>query len=279
MSGLRGGIDVGLSSESVPYLFRIQKDNLLELCCPMTAPPQRPRTFDGPGYVSMCSGRSESGSGLEGLPEGQRVLRYLEELSKVVEDRIVEDKGSGDRVAEKLLDESCDGEPVDSRHLVGAETLEDKAKKMAQETRVQALRVKFTDAVDEIAQRLLKGEIDPQVSYPNESKDLEKLLRRLRRESATNGGNRGEGPADSTTAAQVEAAEIVQVADAKEASQADSPPIVDPPSTPPTTDEPLAAATTNATTASTAVPKDVIAADLKVAAGCWACCFAGLLRP
>jgi len=180
---VKGGVDVSLNGEKVPYLFRVDgKDGeMLHLCCPMTSPPERPRTFHGPGYVGMRKGREASAEPLSSLSEGQRVLRYLGELAEAMEARLPSDTGGDSRAADRLLEEAEGGGTVNSQQLMGQESLEDKAKKMAQEHHIQALRVKYSDAVDEIAQRIIKGETKPSEAYPEEAKALEKLLRRLSR--------------------------------------------------------------------------------------------------
>lgn len=181
---LRGGVDVALNGEKVPYLFRVRQDGgSLDLCCPMTSPPERPRTFDGPGYLGMKQGREQSGDELAGMSEGQRVTHYLRELLEALESRVPEGGGgaAGDRTADKLLEEVECGGTVNSQQLVGPETLEDKAKKMAHEHHVQALRVKYSDAVDEAAQKLIKGELEAFTAYPEEAQELQKMLRRITR--------------------------------------------------------------------------------------------------
>merc|ERR1719444_694338 len=149
----------------------------------MKSPPERPRTFHGPGYVGMRKGREAAAAEgpLHGLSEGQRVLRYLGELAEAMEARLPSDSGGNSLAADRLLEEAEGGGTVNSQQLMGKESLEDKGKKMAQEHHVQALRVKYSDAIDEVAQRLIKGETKASEAYPEEAKGLEKLLRRLRR--------------------------------------------------------------------------------------------------
>ena len=96
-----GGLDVNLNSQEVPYLFRVRPGCPLDLCCPMSR-PERPRTFDGPGFVHMLPGRSANEGELEGLSEGQRIVRYLTELVDTLESLPTGVSGTSDETCEKL---------------------------------------------------------------------------------------------------------------------------------------------------------------------------------
>lgn len=230
---LKGGADVRLSGERVPYLFRQKGDDILDLCCPMTSPPERPRTFHGPGHVAMRKGRHVGDDSLAALPEGRRVLRYLEELTEAVDAQMA-DAGSGndavaDQTAERLMEAAEDGGTLTSQKIMGPESLEDKAKKMAHDHHVQALRLKYTDAIDDIAQQLLKGDLDAGSAYPEEAKDLERAIRRMKRcapapepvgdEAEEAAEAPGQAPEAIKPSAEVAAAPVAQAPPMPEASK------------------------------------------------------------
>jgi len=285
--GLRGGVNVSLDSTRVPYLFCVgDGDGLLHLCCPMRSPEERPRTFDGPGYVAMRPGRlsGKDAAALAGLPEGQRILRYLEELAEIVESRPSPAEGSGAAVAERLEDEA-EGSTLTTSRLFGEESLEDRAKKMASEQKMAALRIKYTGEVEEAARALIKGEVDVASAYPEQAKELERVLRRFggkkkadekiagsakgRKGAADTTGDRVVGEADAP-------APVVAAAPAPTAA-ATAPASTAVPSPAPAA--PAAAPVSAATAAPALGPAPLPAAARGPPAwNCWQACFVGFSR-
>lgn len=173
--GFRGGLDVNLNSQEVPYLFRVRPGCPLDLCCPMSR-PERPRTFDGPGFVHMLPGRSANEGELEGLSEGQRIVRYLTELVDTLESLPTGVSGTSDETCEKL--EELGQGTVSSTQVMGQESLDDKEKSLKHEQRMEAIRVKYGET-EALAQTLIKGEVRAVTAYPTEAKDIDRLLRRF----------------------------------------------------------------------------------------------------
>mmetsp|Transcript_64147 Transcript_64147/g.134890 ORF Transcript_64147/g.134890 Transcript_64147/m.134890 type:complete len:457 (+) Transcript_64147:75-1445(+) len=176
---LKGGLDVSLNETKVPYLFRVQGErDVLDLCCPMSSPDERPRTFHGPGHVAMKKGRNKTSAVEENLSEGQQIVRYTQELVEILQSRVPDEKPSNGDVAEKLLEDHEGGGTLTTNQLMGPESLEDKSKRLVHENSLQALRVKYGDVIAEAAEKLIKG--DRKASeYPEEEKELSRLLQRF----------------------------------------------------------------------------------------------------
>lgn len=203
--GFRGGLDVSLDGNSIPYLFRVNDgDCKLHLCCPMQR-PERPRTFDGPGYVAMRRGRERDGKAdAPELTEGQRVLLYLAELCEIVEsqEQVSSSSTAAAAMAERIEEDKALGDTIFAGELSGPETIENKEKKMAYTQRLSALELKYSTEVAEAAQRLVQGKEEACVTYPVEARELERQLRPFKRrvkeaaaEAAEDEGEEAEAPA------------------------------------------------------------------------------------
>lgn len=186
--GVRGSLSVTPEGAPypTPYLFRIDENNkdVLHLCCPMVYSLEAPRTFDGPGYVAMRRGtRAEHGANpLQALSEGEQVVHYLNAIADALEENIPGNEGAGGKVAEALAEE--DPGTVHAHKLMGQESLEDKSRKMAHENKLQALRLKYPSGIADTAEKLIKGELEAEDAYPEQAKELGKLMRRMGRSSA-----------------------------------------------------------------------------------------------
>jgi len=186
--GFRGGLDVSLPGTDVPYLFKVgDGDSNLHMCCPMSS-PLRPRTFDGPGYVSMSRGREGSDANAsKNATEGEQVSQYLDELAALVElqDRMTSGRGDGAAMAECLEEDRAVGDIVRSSELsAGPQTLDDKKNMMESQQRMAALRVKYSPSIMETAQRLINGELKASDVHPSDPWPLEKRLRSFQRRRA-----------------------------------------------------------------------------------------------
>jgi len=280
--GLQGGLDVTLdSSTRVPYLFRIGDggDGILHLCCPMKSPEDRPRSFDGPGYVAMRPGRAAGGDAtalaeLQGMAEGQKILRYLDELAEVMDSRPEPGPSRGGDAAERL--EDLGPGSLSSSQVFGQETLEDKAQKLAAEQKMAALRVKFTGEVEDAARQLISGEVEPASAYPEQAQELERRLRRFGRRKEQQGGK--EAPAAVASVAPVAAASAAPAAEASAAPVAAAPAAAA--ATPSAAQLPGPGEPPAATQGTTATVKGTaeLAARRPSADGCCHACFAGLRR-
>mmetsp|Transcript_150227 Transcript_150227/g.261019 ORF Transcript_150227/g.261019 Transcript_150227/m.261019 type:complete len:341 (+) Transcript_150227:3-1025(+) len=211
--GFTGGLDVNLNDTKVPYLFKVgESDSMLHLCCPMNSPDLRPRTFDGPGYLGMQSGRLSGGdaatlSEMKELSESQRIVRYLDELTEIMEaNPAMQQNGGGDGAeAAELLEEAGPG-TLSASQLGKKETLEDKQKKLQAEQTLSALRLKYTPEIEEQAQKLIKKEVKAASLYsPEEVRELEKRLRRFKPKEEPQSAA-AEQPQNGNTAAQKPAA-------------------------------------------------------------------------
>lgn len=193
---LRGTLNVTQEGapDPTPFLFRIDSSdkNKLHLCCPMVQTLDAPRTFDGPGYVAMRRGSKSGGVGgaISDLSEGEQVLRYLEDLSKALEDQVPETSSGGNQTAERLLE--ADQGTVRSQDLVGQETLEDKGKRMAHENNMKAISLRYSEDIDKAAKDLISRKVDPAKAYPAQAKELATSLRRFRHEEKGNRPSKAE---------------------------------------------------------------------------------------
>lgn len=190
--GFTGGLDVSLNDTKVPYLFKVgESDCMLHLCCPMNSPELRPRTFDGPGYLGMSQGRAAGGdaaevSELKELSEGQRILRYLDELTEIMMSNPAlqeQDPENRDTRAELELMERLEDSngTLTQQQLCGQESLEDKEKRLQTEQTLSALRLKHTPEIEEAAHKLIKKEVKASSLYPKEEvREMEKRLKRFK---------------------------------------------------------------------------------------------------
>mmetsp|Transcript_15995 Transcript_15995/g.37712 ORF Transcript_15995/g.37712 Transcript_15995/m.37712 type:complete len:440 (+) Transcript_15995:36-1355(+) len=162
----RGGLDVKLGETFVPYLFKLAaaggKD--LHMCCPMTR-AERPRTFDGPGYMCMArigeSASSKPTAAAKALSEGEKLIQCLDELAEVVHAQVqVQASASNPAAAEMAeeLEELGEGKgTLLASQIQGPESLEDKAQRMASSQRLAALEVKYDKGTLDLAQALMDG--------------------------------------------------------------------------------------------------------------------------
>lgn len=257
---LRGGVDVTLDqSTKVPYLFRVGGDDgLLHLCCPMKSPPERPRYFDGPGYVAMRRGRAsdKAEEDLQSLPEAERILRYLGELAEIMDSHPSAGPSNGRDAADRVEDINCN--TMTSSAVFGQETLEEKEKRLTADQKKTALRVKYGGNVEDAALQLVSAKVGPD-TYPEQAQELKRILRRF---SWTQKVNQQPQPSASPEPAEVVPAEVQQPGEptaAESVTMADSP------------------AAAVAGTACSTNPAKIEQATLPVARGsCWQGCFAGL---
>lgn len=263
--GLRGGLDVTLNSAKVPFLFRLgDGDGILHLCCPMTQANERPRTFDGLGYVAMSQGRiaSESSAAmaqLRSLSEGKQIISYLDELLKILLSKPESRHAGRTDIVEKLEDSSG---VMNSSQLFGPETLEDKSQKLAAQQRLAALKVKYSGDSGDIvsaAERLIKGEVDVSSAYPAEASELKSRLRYFQKKGAEDA---------SVAMAPKEKESRIETAPSVVASSA-TPALEDKPAEPPAAKQLATAATLLPPTERKPHPKG----------GCWQGCFAWFHRP
>jgi len=179
----KGGLDVSLNEQKVPYLFKVgDSDDLLHLCCPMKA-PERPRFLDGPGLVSMRRGRlsADAAAALDSLTEGQKVLRYLEELADITESQTSASGSTAgaDAACEKIM--ASTEKTMQADKVVGQQTNEEKEAKMGATQRMTALRLKYSGGIEDVAKQLISGEVKVGTAFPEDAKALERTLRSFKK--------------------------------------------------------------------------------------------------
>merc|ERR1712217_529707 len=130
----------------------------------------------------MTSGRSGA-SELDGLSEGKRIIKYLDELADVMDAKPMPKDSAADQdrreEAMEQLQEMQNGGITTANKLMGPQSLEDKAEKLAYEQRLSAQRIKYGGETEDAAKKLIEREAKASKAYAEDAEELEKRLRRF----------------------------------------------------------------------------------------------------